>query len=146
MKDYVTVGEAATYIGVSVATLRRWDDSGKLVAVRRPGSNRRYYARSDLEVFHLDYARAAAGTGSASVFVTAMSDIESNDRLRDPQREAHREVRSHFAESSEPAMLVIPVGCGKTGLISVLPFGISKGRVLGNCSELDYSERYRRCP
>ena len=46
------------------------------------------------------------------------------------QREAHRAVREHFAESDDPAIIVIPVGCGKTGIIATLPFGIARGRVL----------------
>ena len=129
--DYLSVGKAAEYVGVAPETLRRWDRSGKLVATRRPGSNHRYYARADLEAFRLDYARAASRPETQpSVFVTAVADIEHNDRLRDPQKEGHRAVRNHFAGSNDAAMLVIPVGCGKTGLISVLPFGISEGRVL----------------
>lgn len=129
--DFLSVSEAASFLGVAAETLRRWDRSGKLVATRRPGSDRRFYARQDLAAFHLDYARAESRHGSGpSVFATALADIEGNDRLREPQREAHRKVRKHFASSTEPAMAVIPVGCGKTGLISVLPFGIATSRVL----------------
>jgi DNA repair protein RadD len=47
-----------------------------------------------------------------------------------PQREAHRAVREHFAESGDPAIIVIPAGCGKTGIIATLPFGVAQGRVL----------------
>jgi superfamily II DNA or RNA helicase len=43
---------------------------------------------------------------------------------------AYRAVQEHFAESNEPALLQVPVGCGKTGLISILPFGIAQSRVL----------------
>lgn len=56
--------------------------------------------------------------------------IEANELPREPQREAHRAVREHFAESGDPAIIVIPVGCGKTGIIATLPFGIAQGRVL----------------
>ena len=127
----MTVSEAADYLGVSAETLRRWDRNGKLVAARRPGSTRRYYARQDLAALHLDYVRAGTSAGGRpSIFAAALPDIEANDRLRDPQREAHRAIREHFAQSTDPAMLVIPVGCGKSGIISVLPFGIANGRVL----------------
>ena len=37
-------------IGVSVKTLQRWDNSGKLVAKRTP-TNRRYYTELDLEKY-----------------------------------------------------------------------------------------------
>ena len=130
-EGFLTVSEAAQYLGVAPETLRRWDRSGQLPATRRPGSKHRYYRRSDLDVFRLDYAHASGSAAQrSSVFVTAIGDIEANERLREPQREAHRATREHFAESADPAMLVIPVGCGKTGLISVLPFGITAGRVL----------------
>jgi DNA repair protein RadD len=127
------VAQAAGYIGVSAQTLRRWDRDGTLTAVRRPGSEYRFYRRADLEPFRLEYRRAedaATNSTQSIVFVTANADIESNSRLREPQREAHRAVREHFTSSIDPAILQIPVGCGKSGIIATLPFGIANGRVL----------------
>ena len=130
-EEYLSVAEAADYVGVSAQTLRRWDRDGRLPAIRRPGSTYRNYRRAELEPFRLEYRRAAeAATTGGEVFTTANVNIESNDQLREPQREAHRAVREHFAESDEPAIIVIPVGCGKTGIIATLPFGIAQGRVL----------------
>ena len=129
--EYLRVGEAADYVGVSAQTLRRWDRDGQVTAVRRPGSNYRYYRRADLEPFRLEYRRASeAATTDGEIFTTANANIEANDLLREPQRGAHRAVREHFAESSDAAIIVIPVGCGKTGVIATLPFGIAEGRVL----------------
>lgn len=124
------VAAAAEYVGVSAQTLRRWDRDGRLPAVKRPGSNHRYYRQADLEEFRLEYRRAQDAAGAVAIFATANADIEANDLLREPQREAHRAVREHFASSNEPGILQIPVGCGKTGIMSTLPFGISEGRVL----------------
>lgn len=128
-KDYLTVQQAARYVGISAQTLRRWDAEGKLRSVRHPGNDYRYYKRSDLEPLRLDYQRAEQ-TNPGDFFTKSTADIETNDRLREPQREAHRAVREHFAASTQPAILQIPVGCGKTGIIATLPFGISHGRVL----------------
>ena len=47
----LTIGQAAEYLGVSLNTLRRWDESGKLVAIRKEGGTHRYYREKDLEVF-----------------------------------------------------------------------------------------------
>ena len=69
-------------------------------------------------------------TATRHLFQTAVANIEGNDRLRDPQQDAHREVRKHFSTKRTPAILQIPVGCGKTGIIATLPFGIATGRVL----------------
>lgn len=129
--DYMLVGEAAAFVGVSAQTLRRWDREGQLKSVRRPGSSYRYYRQADLEPFRLEYRRAQeAVADGGEIFVTANANIEANNLLREPQRDAHRAVREHFASSKEPGILQIPVGCGKTGIIATLPFGISQGRVL----------------
>lgn len=128
--DFMRVAAAADYVGVSAQTLRRWDRDGRLPAVKRRGSNHRYYRRADLEEFRLEYRRAQDAAGTVSIFATANADIEANDLLREPQREAHRAVREHFADSTVPGILQIPVGCGKTGIMSTLPFGIARGRVL----------------
>ncbi|MBO3462448.1 helix-turn-helix domain-containing protein [Aetokthonos hydrillicola Thurmond2011] len=42
MDRYVSVGEAAQIKGVSIDTLRIWDDQGILVAERTKGGHRRY--------------------------------------------------------------------------------------------------------
>jgi MerR family transcriptional regulator, copper efflux regulator len=49
LKDYMTIAEAADYIGVSPMTLRRWDKAGKLQAKRHPMNRYRLYKKSDLE-------------------------------------------------------------------------------------------------
>jgi excisionase family DNA binding protein len=129
-EEYLLVSDAADYLGVSAQTLRRWDAEGRLTAVRRPGSRYRFYRRADLEPFRLEYRRAAEDHEPGQLFQTALANIEANDRLREPQSQAHRAVREHFDQASEPAIIQIPVGCGKTGIIATLPFGIASGRVL----------------
>jgi excisionase family DNA binding protein len=46
---YLTIKEAASYLGVTPLTLRNWDKSGKLKASRHPMSNYRVYKTDDLE-------------------------------------------------------------------------------------------------
>ena len=46
---YHTVGEAAEFLGVSTATLRNWDRSGKLKPRRHPQNGYRIYLHEDLE-------------------------------------------------------------------------------------------------
>ena len=47
-KGYLTTNEAARLIGVSPKTLRRWDNAGKLKAVRHPINRYRLYKESEL--------------------------------------------------------------------------------------------------
>ncbi|NET84975.1 MAG: IS607 family transposase [Moorea sp. SIO1F2] len=42
MKRYVTPKEAADYYGVSISTLRRWDNQGQLDSIRTQGNQRRF--------------------------------------------------------------------------------------------------------
>jgi excisionase family DNA binding protein len=47
-KEYITVKQAAEYLGVTVMTLHRWDAKGKLKAHRHPINRYRLYKKSDL--------------------------------------------------------------------------------------------------
>ena len=55
-----TIGQAAEYLGVSLNTLRRWDESGKLVAIKKAGGTHRYYRENDLEIFASDLMKFAS--------------------------------------------------------------------------------------
>jgi excisionase family DNA binding protein len=46
---FLTIKEAAKYLGVTPLTLRNWDKSGKLPTTRHPMSNYRIYKSDDLE-------------------------------------------------------------------------------------------------
>ncbi len=59
-----------------------------------------------------------------SVFLTATPHIVENRRLREPQQQAYTALRKHFSQSNEPALVQMPVGCGKSGLMALLPFGV----------------------
>ena len=47
-EGWLRLGDAATELGVSLNTLRRWSDAGKLTVYRSPGGHRRY-RRADVE-------------------------------------------------------------------------------------------------
>ncbi|OGW72102.1 MAG: MerR family transcriptional regulator [Omnitrophica bacterium GWA2_52_12] len=51
LKDFLIVKEAATYLGVSSETLRRWDNAKKLKSYRHPINKYRLYKKADLEIF-----------------------------------------------------------------------------------------------
>lgn len=51
MKKLYSISEAADLIGKSKQTLRRWDNSGKLTALREPLSNYRVYSKQQLDLF-----------------------------------------------------------------------------------------------
>jgi DNA (cytosine-5)-methyltransferase 1 len=49
MRYFLTVSEAAELLGVSASTIRNWDRSGKLKALRHPVNNYRLYDRDELQ-------------------------------------------------------------------------------------------------
>ena len=59
----LNVGEAASYLGVSAASLRKWSDQGIVQVYRTPGGQRRY-SPDDLERFLASLRQPALG-GSA---------------------------------------------------------------------------------
>ena len=48
--DWLTLGQAAKYLGVAQSTIRKWSDHGRLPAFYTPGGHRRY-RRRDLDAF-----------------------------------------------------------------------------------------------
>ncbi len=65
MKDYYSLSEVADLLGKSKETLRRWDNNGKLTAVREPMSNYRVYRKEQLKMFdELDFLFNPAENGN----------------------------------------------------------------------------------
>ena len=55
-----TSSEAARYLGVSLATVRRWSNAGHLPGYRTPGGQRRF-SRAQLDAFLTSLGDAPAG-------------------------------------------------------------------------------------
>ena len=51
IKDYYSISEVSEILQKSTETLRRWDNLGKLIAIREPISNYRIYKKKQLELF-----------------------------------------------------------------------------------------------
>lgn len=59
-KKLLKISEAAEILGVSIDTLRRWDESGKLIAIKKRGGTHRYYREKDIEIFASDLFKLAS--------------------------------------------------------------------------------------
>lgn len=55
MSDYLTISETARLLNKSTKTLRRWDEEGKLSAVREPMSNYRVYRKDDVQALFSEF-------------------------------------------------------------------------------------------
>ena len=49
LDEYLTVSQAAEFLGVSPSTLRNWDKAGKVKAGRHPVNGYRLYRREELQ-------------------------------------------------------------------------------------------------
>jgi excisionase family DNA binding protein len=73
--DWLTLGQAARYLGVAQSTIRKWSDDGRVPAFYTPGGHRRY-RRADLEAF---LERSGPGTGGEPVVLI----VDDDERLRE---------------------------------------------------------------
>jgi excisionase family DNA binding protein len=72
--EWLTLGQAAKYLGVAQSTIRKWSDSGRLTAFYTPGGHRRF-RRSDLDQF---LGNARRGAERQKILV-----VDDDPRLRE---------------------------------------------------------------
>ncbi len=94
-KKFLSINEAAQYLGVSEATLRRWDDNGTFKATFRSPGAHRYYSQSDLEKKTKGIFRLAFDWASSAVPYIPESDFycSTSDRFK-----ARHEIMAHEFE------------------------------------------------
>ena len=73
--EWLTLGQAARYLGVAQSTIRKWSDSGRVRAFKTPGRHRRY-RRDDLDAF-LERSAPEARSGPVVLIV------DDDQRLRE---------------------------------------------------------------
>ncbi|MGD0455197.1 MAG: helix-turn-helix domain-containing protein [Solirubrobacteraceae bacterium] len=61
-----TSSQAARYVGVSLATVRRWTDAGHIDCYRTPGGQRRF-SRAQLDEFIVSMQRTGTAEHTATV-------------------------------------------------------------------------------
>ncbi|HEV2902391.1 MAG TPA: response regulator [Gaiellaceae bacterium] len=71
--DWLTLGQAAKYLGVAQSTIRKWSDQGRLPAFYTPGGHRRY-RRRDLDAFVSGSGNAAGSRVRGTPLVLIVDD------------------------------------------------------------------------
>ncbi|HTE41938.1 MAG TPA: DEAD/DEAH box helicase family protein [Steroidobacteraceae bacterium] len=122
MNTWLDTDEAAQYLGIGKTKLYALSQTGK-IPVSKVGK------KWTFEKAQLDEWLRANQTPEG-FFLSLNFDIEANPALRDPQRDGYLRTQEFFRAGKNKAILQIPVGCGKTGLASLLPLGIAAGRVI----------------
>jgi excisionase family DNA binding protein len=99
--DWLTLGQAARYLGVAQSTIRKWSDSGRVRAFKTPGRHRRY-RRDDLDAF---LQRSAPESHAGPIVLI----VDDDERLREYVR-VNLEMEGytvHEAGSAEDGMKVL---------------------------------------
>ena len=76
--DWLTLGQAAKYLGVAQSTIRKWSDVGRLPAFYTPGGHRRY-RRGDLD----EFLKRSASPGRGDTVKPSILIVDDDDRLRE---------------------------------------------------------------
>jgi len=75
--DWLTLGQAAKYLGVAQSTIRKWSDQGRVPAFYTPGGHRRY-RRADLDNF-----LNRSGPGGAAQQGPLVLIVDDDPRVRE---------------------------------------------------------------
>jgi excisionase family DNA binding protein len=101
--DWLTLGQAAKFLGVAQSTIRKWSDQGRVPAFYTPGGHRRY-RRGDLDKF-----LESSGPGARDRTGPTILLVDDDPRLREYMRvnleiEGYTVVEAGSAEEGMAAL------------------------------------------
>jgi CheY-like chemotaxis protein len=112
--DVLTISEAADFLGVSTATLRNWDRSGKLKPRRHPQNGYRIYLHEDLEAV---LRSADLSTLTEESFVQQVDW----DKLRDSEHFVQFYENDELLIESASGFIGAALRDGGTGVVAATP-------------------------
>lgn len=120
--EWLSLKDAANYLSIGKTKLYELARKGKIPSSRI--GKKWTFKKSSLDKW------VSANKSIEKFFIDLEFNIETNNLLREPQREGYLRTAEYFYGGNNKAILQIPVGCGKTGLAALFPLGVAKGRVL----------------
>jgi excisionase family DNA binding protein len=130
--DWLTLGQAAKYLGVAQSTIRRWSDEGRVPAFYTPGGHRRY-RQADLDRFLESSGPNAATTSSPPVVLI----VDNDERLREYVR-VNLEMEGYSvreAGSAEEGLRVLDESTPSLVLLDVMMPGVDGWEMLRRVQE-----------
>src|SRR5438046_8978528 len=79
--DWLTLGQAAKYLGVAQSTIRKWSDQGRVPAFYTPGGHRRY-RKGDLDQFLERSGPSGTTEGGSSMVLIVDDDPRMREYVR----------------------------------------------------------------
>jgi len=121
-EEWMTIEETARYLQLGKTALYDLAREGTLPS-NKVGS-KWLFSKKDLDAW------VRSNIPLEQFFMRTPAHIEENFQIREPQVEAYQKLYEYFKAGGKTAIIQIPVGCGKSGIAAIAPFGIAKGRVL----------------
>ena len=129
--DWLTLGQAAKYLGVAQSTIRKWSDHGRVPAFYTPGGHRRY-RKGDLDDF-LDRSSPTATINDTSTVLI----VDDDPRLREYVR-VNLEMEGYSvreAGSAEEGLRVLEESTPDLVLLDVMMPGVDGWEMLRRVQE-----------
>lgn len=120
--EWMTIEETARYLQLGKTAL--YDLAREGVIPSSKVGSKWLFSRKDLDAW------VRSNVPLEQFFLKTPAHIEENLQLREPQVEAYQKLYEYFKAGGKTAIIQIPVGCGKSGIAAIAPFGIARGRVL----------------
>jgi excisionase family DNA binding protein len=129
--DWLTLGQAAKYLGVAQSTIRKWSDQGRVPAFYTPGGHRRY-RRGDLDNFLERSGPSGSATGGPVVLI-----VDDDPRLREYVR-VNLEMEGYAvreAGNGEEGLRVLEESTPDLVLVDVMMPGVDGWEMLQRVQE-----------
>jgi excisionase family DNA binding protein len=129
--EWLTLGQAATLLGVAQSTIRKWSDQGRVPAFYTPGGHRRFRL-GDLEAFVEESGPGGRRRDGPIVLI-----VDDDARLREYMR-VHLEHEGYSvgeAENGQQALEAIAHGRPDLVLLDVVMPGIDGWQLLRRLEE-----------
>jgi excisionase family DNA binding protein len=130
--DWLTLGQAAKYLGVAQSTIRKWSDQGRVPAFYTPGGHRRYQ-KGDLDQF----LERSGPTGTTVEGTSVVLIVDDDPRLREYVR-VNLEVEGYSvreAGSAEEGLGVLEESTPNLVLLDVMMPGVDGWQMLQRVQE-----------
>jgi len=111
----LSIGEAANMAGVSIQTLRRWDKSGKLVALKTSGGQRRYHPSDIIRAVSEDLLAEANAWATADAPSPLTDDVHCATRATFEARLQHLNSLLETSGNAGVAASLIVAAVGELG-------------------------------
>lgn len=99
MDNLITIREASDLLGVSIKTLRRWEQQGKISSIRTPGGHRRYRRQDILQ------------SGQATPFIIGYAPVNRPEQK--PQLDTQIKALEEFcSQQGQPFEILTDIGNG----------------------------------